>query len=56
MPPHHARRRCRRCLSAEVVPARYHGFEFLAALLLLRPYRCKRCLRRFLGFALPLEW
>lgn len=50
------KRRCRRCLGREVVPARYRGIEFLAALLLLRPFRCKRCLRRFLGFALPLDW
>jgi hypothetical protein len=56
MPREPATRRCRRCLSAEVVPARYHGLEFLAALLLLRPFRCRRCLRRFLGFALPLDW
>jgi hypothetical protein len=39
--------RCPRCNQPEVYPSRVRGLDFLLTLLLLRPYRCHNCSRRY---------
>ena len=41
---------CPRCHCAAVRPSRPQGLERLLALVLVRPYRCRRCTARFMRF------
>jgi hypothetical protein len=50
---------CPQCLSYHTRPEMYRWYELPLALLLVQPYRCRRCGRRFLrprrpDFPLPL--
>jgi hypothetical protein len=47
------RLQCPECLSPRIRPVDYRWYEGLLALLLVRPYCCRRCGDRFLGFAWP---
>lgn len=45
--------RCSQCLAFEdITRARYRFVELPLALLLLRPFHCDRCIRRFWGCCL----
>ena len=54
---HHHRRPvdvpCITCLCREAIPDTYRWYERPLALILLRPYRCRHCAVRFLGFIRP---
>jgi hypothetical protein len=47
--------RCPYCLGADTRPSRRHGLERALVLLLIRPYRCHGCFRRFLRVT-PVQW
>lgn len=51
---HHHHRRCPYCGSEEVKRSRRRGFTeiLLLPILLRRPFKCVRCLRRFYGFSM----
>jgi hypothetical protein len=42
--------RCPNCINKRANPSRRRWFEWPLLLLLLRPYRCAHCSRRFLRF------
>ncbi len=43
-------RRCPVCRSTQVRRSRMEWLEMLALLVLLRPYRCRDCQKRYFGF------
>jgi hypothetical protein len=45
--------RCPRCQSPNVRTSRFRGWEHMGRLVLLRPYRCRWCLARFMR---PFFW
>jgi hypothetical protein len=48
-------RRCPYCRVNHTRPSRRHSYEWALALLLLRPYRCRSCMRRFWRLT-PVQW
>ena len=48
--------RCQNCQNMGYKVSRFRWFEFPMALLLLRPFRCSHCSRRFFGFVWQEEW
>jgi hypothetical protein len=47
---------CPDCPYTFVKPSSFRWFELPAAMLLLRPYRCGCCKRRFFGRFSPIAW